>query len=197
MSIVVSVPLASSTVDRLRHQLADGSVVVRRHGGHLLLLAMALHRPRQRPERLDRRFGAAIDAPLQVDGAGAGGDVAHAFGQDGVRQNGRGRGAVADGVAGALGGPAQQLRPEVLVGILQRELLGDGDAVVAHERHAPLLLDQHRLGPGAERHTHGVGNGGGASEHPLARIRPEPNLFVSHALYQSKADARIGHFEPV
>jgi hypothetical protein len=34
---------------------------------------------------------------------------------------------------------------EVLTGALEIELLGDGHAIIAGERGAPLLLDQNRL----------------------------------------------------
>ena len=69
---------------------------------------------------------------------------------------------------------------EVLLGVLQLELLGDGHAVVADERLAPLLLDQHALGLRAERHAHGVGQGGGAAEDLLPRRRVEQQLLMSH-----------------
>ena len=98
-----------------------------------------------RAQRLDRRLGAAVEAALEVDRAGAGDDVAHAVGEDRVRQDRRRAGAVADHVAGLLRRLAQHLRAEVLLGVLEIELLGDGHAVVADDRRAPFLLDQHRL----------------------------------------------------
>ena len=55
------------------------------------------------------------------------------------------RRAVADGFAGPFGGAAQHLSAKVLVGIFERELLGDGHAVVADDRLAPFLLDEHAL----------------------------------------------------
>ena len=58
---------------------------------------------------------AAIEAALEVDGAGAGGDVAHAVGVDRLRQHGRGAGAVADHIAGLLRRLAQHLRAEILL----------------------------------------------------------------------------------
>ena len=103
------------------------------------------------------RLGAAVEAALEVDGAGAGDDVAHAVGEDRVRQDGRGAGAVADHVAGLLGRLAQHLRAEVLLGILEVEFLGDGDAVVADDRGAPFLLDQDGFRFRAERDAHRIG----------------------------------------
>ena len=48
-------------------------------------------------------------------------------------------------LAGLLRRLAQHLRAEVLLRVLEAELLGDRDAVVADDRRAPALLDQHRL----------------------------------------------------
>ena len=102
-------------------------------------------------------FDAAVEAALEVDRAGAGDDVAHAVGEDRVGQDGRGAGAVADHVAGLLRGLAQHLGAEVLLGVLEVELLGDGHAVVADDRRTPAPLDQHGLGLRPERHAHGIG----------------------------------------
>ena len=107
-------------------------------------------------------------------------DVPDAVGEDGVREHGRRAGAVADGVAGALRRLPDHLGAEVLGRVLERDLLGDGDAVVADERRAKAPLDQHALGLGAERHAHGVGERRRAAQDLLASLGPEQDLFVGH-----------------
>ena len=106
--------------------------------------------------------------------------VAHAVGEDGVRQDGRGAGAVADDVAGLLGRLPQHLRAEVLLRVLEVEFLGDGHAVVADDRRAPFLLDQHGLGFRPERDAHRVGELGGAAQDLFARGGAEQHLLVCH-----------------
>ena len=161
-------------------QLADRRVVVRRDGRDLRLLLARAHRARHVLERRDRRRQPAVEAALEVDGARAGRDVAHAVGEDRVGEDGRRAGAVADHVAGLLRRLAQHLRAEVLLRVLEVEFLGDGHAVVADDRRAPLLLDQHRLRLRAERDAHGLGELGGAAQDLLARRRAEQDLLVRH-----------------
>ena len=62
-----------------------------------------------------------------------------------AREQRRRRRAVADQLAGALGRLADHLRAEVLFVVLELELLGDRHAVVADDRTAPFLLDEHAL----------------------------------------------------
>ena len=130
--------VAADLLERLGDELADRGVVVGGDRGDLGLLLAGVDRPRHSLERLDRHRQPAVDAALEVDGARARGDVAQALGVDGVGEHRRGAGAVADGVAGLLGRLAEHLRAEVLLRILEIDLLGDRDAVVADERNAPL-----------------------------------------------------------
>ena len=119
----------------------------------------------------------AVEAALQVDRARPGGDVAQPFGEDRVREERRGAGAVADRVAGPLGRLAQHARAEVLLGILELDLLGDRDAVVADDRAAPLLLDQDALRLGTEGDPNGVGERRGAAQDLLAGLGAEKSCL--------------------
>ncbi|MNE50400.1 hypothetical protein D3C80_1449700 [compost metagenome] len=65
-------------------------------------------------------------------------------------------------------------------GVFQLDLLGDGHAVVAHQRRAPLLLDQHRLGFRSQGHADRVGQLGGAAQHLLAGGVAKQQLGVGH-----------------
>lgn len=88
--------------------------------------------------------------------------------------------AIADEVAGLFGSLPQHLRAEVLLRILELHLLGDGHSIVADDRGAPLLLDQHRFGLRSERDAHSVGKLRGATQHFLACIRAEQDLLGAH-----------------
>jgi hypothetical protein len=72
---------------------------------------------------------------------GAGGDVAQALAHERLGQDGgRGR-AVARDVVGLLRDLLDELGADLLVGVLELDLLGDGDAVVGDRGGAPLLLE--------------------------------------------------------
>ena len=137
------------------------------------------------------RLQRAVEAALEIDRARPGHDVAHAVGEDRVRQDGRGARAVADHVAGLLGGLAQHLRAEILLRILEVEFLGDGHAVVADDRRAPFLLDQHRFRLRAERDAHRIRQLRRAAQDLLARGRAKQDLLVCHGL-QHEAENRAG-----
>ena len=89
----------------------------------------------------------AGEAAPEVDRARAGDDVAQALGEDGVRQQRRGRGAVADRVAGAHGGFAHHAGAEVLLGILEVHQLGQAhvDGAVAKTVHLPPDVSAERV----------------------------------------------------
>src|SRR6185312_10522430 len=79
-----------------------------------------------------------VDALAQLHGIRAGGEVLEALVDDRLREHGRGGGAVASHVVGLGRGFLQELRAHVLEGIFERDLLGDGDAVVRDGRRAEL-----------------------------------------------------------
>ena len=92
--------------------------------------------------RLADSANGAVKAAPEVDCARPGDDVAHTVSETGLRQDRRTRRAVADHVAGALRGLTRHLGAEILLGVLEFELLGKGDAVVADQRRGPFPLDQ-------------------------------------------------------
>ena len=70
--------------------------------------------------------------------------------------------------------------PRFSSGSFELEFLGDGHAVVADERRAPFLLDQHRLRFRSERDANGVGELGRAAQDLFARRGAEQDLLVGH-----------------
>ena len=120
-------------------------IVVRGNGADLSLFLARLDRARHGPQSLDHALGGTIEAALDIDRARAGNDVAYAIGKYRVSQNCCGARSIAHHVAGLFCSLSKHPGAEILLRVLEVELLGDGDAVVAHDRHAPFLLDQHRL----------------------------------------------------
>src|SRR6266700_2637996 len=59
-------------------------------------------------------------------------------------------------VVGLLGNLFDQLSADLLVGVLELDLLGDGDAVVGDRGRTPLLLEDHIAALGAQRHPYRV-----------------------------------------
>ena len=96
-------------------------------------------------------------AAAERDRVGAGGDVAQALVHQRLRQHGRGRGAVTGDVVGLGGDVLRELRAEVLVGVVEVDLTGDGHAVVGDRRRAELLVDDDVAAARAEGHLDRVG----------------------------------------
>jgi hypothetical protein len=78
------------------------------------------------------------------------------------------------------GGLPDDLDAEVLLGILQLELLGDGDTVIADKRAAPFLFNQHALGFWSERHPHGIGEREAAVQHLFSGLGSHEQTLTSH-----------------
>ena len=117
---------------------------------------------------LDRR----VDAPLEADRVGAGGDGPQALVDQRLGEHGRGGGAVTGDVVGLGGDLLGELGAEVLVRIVELDLTGDGDTVVGDGRRAPLLVEHDVAALRAEGDLHGVG------EDVDAALERAPRLLV-------------------
>ena len=120
----------------------------------------------------DGGLDGGLDAPLEGHRVGAGGHVAQAFLDHGPGQHGGGGGAVTGDVVGLLGDFLDELGADLLVGVLELDLLGDGDAVLGDRGRSPLLLQHDVAALRAERDAHGVG------ELVHARLEPPTSFLV-------------------
>ena len=134
---------ATDLFHSIRDQFADGRVVVGRYGADLRLLLAGRDRPRHLAQRRNGGLYAAVETALDVDRASARRDIANSVSKDRVRQQSRRTRAVADDVTRSLGGLPQHLRAEVFLRVPEIELFGNGNAVVANDRRAPFLLNEH------------------------------------------------------
>ena len=123
-----------------------GDVFLALHGGRDIALIA-----------IDHLVGGHVQALLQLHGVGPGGDVAQALGDDRLGQDGGGGGAVAGHVVRLGGGLLQQLGAHVLEGLLEFDLLGDGDAVVGDGGGTELLVEGDVAALGAKGGLHGLG----------------------------------------
>ena len=105
----------------------------------------------------DGGLDGGLDALLERHRVGAGGHVAQALADHGPGQHGGGGGAVTGDVVGLLGDLLDELGADLLVGVLELDLLGDGDAVVGDRGGAPLLLEHDVAALRAEGDADGVG----------------------------------------
>ena len=96
-----------------------------------------------------------------------------AFAGDSLRQNGRGRGAVAGLVVGLRGDFAHHLRAHVFDLVGKFDFLGDGDAVFGDARSAEALFDHDVAALGTERDFDRVGEHVDATQHFFAGIGAE------------------------
>src|SRR2546428_545292 len=162
---------------RLGDQVADRLVVVRgdrRDLGDLLLVLGGLGELLQ---LVGHRFHGRLDAPLEPHRVGAGGDVAEALPEDGLRQHGGGGRAVTRDVRGLGRDLPPALGAHVLVGFLQLDLLGDGDAVLGDRGAAELLVDDDVAAFRAQRRLHGRRHDVDAPEQRRPRVLFEYQLL--------------------
>jgi hypothetical protein len=103
-------------------------------------------------ERIDDGVDGRVDAALQVHRVGAGGEVLETLVEDRLGVDGGGGGAVAGDVRGLAGDLLDHLGAHVLVGVLELDFLGDGDAVLGDGR-APKDFSRTTLRPRGPRVT--------------------------------------------
>ena len=111
-------------------------------------------------------LGGGFNATLEQHGVDASGQVLHALGDDGMRQDGGGGGAVAGDVVGLGGGFFEELGAHVFKGVFQLDFLSDGDAVVGDGGGAKLSVQGHVATLGAEGGDHR----GGQDIHTVAEL---------------------------
>ena len=129
---------------------------------------------------VDGGLDGLVDAALDADGVGAGGDELQALAINRFGQNGRGRGAVAGGVAGLAGDFAHHLGAHVFIRVFQLDFLGDGDAVLGHGRGTEFLVEHDVAALGAERGGDGAGELAHAAEQGLPGGFIKKQLFSCH-----------------
>ena len=144
-------------LDRVGDHVADLVVAGRdrRHAGDLVLArtpwtAIAM--------LLDDLVDGLLDAALERQRVGAGGDVLQALADDRLGEHGRGRRAVAGHVVGRRGDLAHELGALVLEDVLDLDLTSDRDAVVGDRRRAELLVEHDVAALRAERYLDRVGD---------------------------------------
>src|SRR6266545_2296905 len=165
-------------VHRLGDDLTDGRVTRgdgRRRGDLLLGLDVL-------GELLGDHGHGGLDAPLEGDRVGTGGDVAQALPDQRLGQHGRRRRAVTGHVVGLLRDLLDQLGADLLVRVLELDLLGDAHPVVGDGGRAPLLLQHDVAALRAQRHPHGVGEGVHAPLKAAARLLVERDNLGHSAL---------------
>ena len=129
---------------------------------------------------LDGGLDGLVDAALQEDRVGAGGDVLQALVDDRLGQDGGGGGAVAGDVVGLGGDLLAELGAHVLVRVLQLDLLGDGDAVLGDGRGAELLVQHDVAALGPEGHLNRLGDDVDAPFQLFPGVDIENYLLGSH-----------------
>ena len=122
------------------------------------------------PMCVDDLVDGDLDAALEADRVGAGGDVPQALADDRLGEHRRGRRAVTGDVVGRRGDLADELGALVLEDVLDLDLTGDGHAVVRDRRRAELLVEDDVAALRAERYLDGVGDRVDAGLERLARF---------------------------
>src|SRR5699024_6128870 len=116
-----------------------------------------------------------LDTGLQGDRVGTGHHVAQALADQRLSEHGGSGGAVTSDVIGLLGDLLDELGTNLLVGLLEFDLLGDGHAIVGDRRGAPALLQDDVASLRAEGYLHGVGEGVEPALHSATGLLVEGN----------------------
>src|SRR5437660_8611982 len=169
--------ILADLLHRLGDQVADRLVVVRGDRRDLRNLLLVLGGLGELLQLVGHRFHGRLDAPLEPHRVGAGGDVAEALTEDGLRQDGGGGRAVTRDVRGLGRHFLQHLGAHVLVGVLQLDLLGDSHAVLGDRRAAELLVDDDVAPLRAQRRLHGRRHDVDAPEQRRPRVLFEYQLL--------------------
>ena len=148
--------LGADLLEGLGDELADGGVVGG-DGGRGSDLLGGLDGLGVGVQLLNDGLDGLVDAALEGDRVGAGGDVTQALVNQRLGQNGRGGGAVTRDVVGLLGNFLHQLGADALERIVKVDFLSDGDAILGDRGGAPLLVEHDVAALGAKRHLNGVG----------------------------------------
>src|SRR6185312_17195278 len=157
--------------------LADRFVAIGRNGADLGNFFRGLDLLGRLDQLGDDVGNSQVDAALQVHRVDAGGNELVAFLNDGLGQNGRGRGAVAGLVVGLGSDFADQLRAHVLELVFKLDFLGDGDAVLGDARCAERLVDDDVAALRTQRHLNRVGKDVDAAQHALAGVAGKFYVF--------------------
>src|SRR5699024_9942101 len=127
-------------VEGLGYELTDLVVLrgVGRHVGDVLALR---DRRRTLDQGLGHLLGSCRDAPLQGHRRGTGGDAAQPIPNERLGEHGSCGGPITCGVVGLGGHLLDQLGTQVLIGVVQLDLTGDGHTVVRDGGGTELLVD--------------------------------------------------------
>jgi len=162
--------------------ITDRGVPVGGDGGDLLDLFLVLDLLGDLGQLLGSGFDGLLDAALQRHRVGTGGHVLETFAVDGLGQHRGGGGAVTSDVAGLAGDLADQLGTDVLIGIRELDLLGDGHAVLGDRRGTELFVDDHVAALGTEGRLDRLGQDFDALQDLLTGCFVEQKLFCCHVL---------------
>ena len=107
-------------------------------------------------------------------------DIADPVGENRMRENGRGAGAVTDHVARLFGGLTQHARTKVLFGVLEIESPWRSSRRRCRRSARPISSRSARISTGPKRDADSVREWVGASQNLFAGSGAEEDLFVGH-----------------
>ena len=137
--------------------------------------------------------GGLLDAGVQSNGVDTGRDGPDAIVDDGLRHDRRGGGAVT-GLGVGLGGDLlDEFRADVLLGVLEADLTGDGNAIVDDLGSTIVALQDDIATLGTERYLDGIGNLVDAINQGLARVLLEADLLGLEADRRTREGGLVGN----
>src|SRR5882672_3268458 len=167
---------------RVGNRLADALVGVRGDRADLRNRLRVLAGLGELLQLFGRRGDSLVDAALQIHRVDARGDGLEAFADDGLRQHGRGGGAVT-GFIGSVGRHfLHHLRAHVFELVFEFDFLGDRDTVLGDGGSAVALVEHCIAALGTQRYLDGIRQNIHAPEHALPGVVAEAYVFCCHLL---------------
>src|SRR5262249_21069011 len=163
-------------------------------GNHLADIALAISRDRADLgdllvrgdlfraflDALDDGFDREVDATLQIHWIHARSHRLGALADDRLREQRRGRGAIAGLLAGLRCNLAHHLCAHVLELVGEFDLLGDGDAVLGDTRRTKRLVENDVAALRTQRDLDRISENVDAAQHPVARLGVKFDFLGSH-----------------
>src|SRR5688572_11417019 len=162
------------------NDVPDRRVIVCRNSGHLRDHGAFLHFLRQALDFGYSGLDSAFDAALYGHRVGTRSHGLHALAEDGLSENGRGRGAVTGNVAGLRSDFLDHLSAHVLERIFQFDFLRDSDTIFRDLRRSELLVENNVAALGTQRDLYCICEEIDPAQNRLSGFFTMYDLFCCH-----------------
>ena len=164
------------------NDVADFMVRVSRNSADLSNFLAGSCRLAERVELFDGSCNSFVDTAFQIHRAHTGGNILHAFVNDGLSQNSSGRCTVSGVVAGLGSNFLNHLSAHVFKLVFQFNFFCNRNTVFSDSRAAESAFENNVAAFRSESYFNGIGKNVNAVDHTGTSVIAEQNLFCCHLL---------------